>query len=294
MDAAALRLHLKTGLTTVCRCWKVTRTDGVAFGFTDHDEDVEFGQVVFRADTGLSARALQQSTGLAVDNTEAVGALSASVLSDADIEAGRFDGAKVEAWLVNWADPVARALQFRGTLGEIERQGGAFRAELRGLSEPLNRPFGRAFQRPCSAALGDAACGVDLGDPAYVTEVAVASMPGRAELVLPDLPGFASGWFERGVVTVLDGAARGLVASVKRDRVETGARRLTLWREIRAEVAPGDLVRVTAGCDKRAETCRGKFDNFLNFRGFPHVPGEDWQMSYPAEGGIHDGGSLNR
>jgi uncharacterized phage protein (TIGR02218 family) len=52
------------------------------------------------------------------------------------------------------------------------------------------------------------------------------------------------------------------------------------------------MIRLEAGCDKRAETCRLKFDNFLNFRGFPHIPGEDWLSSYPVSAGNNDGGGL--
>jgi uncharacterized phage protein (TIGR02218 family) len=44
----------------------------------------------------------------------------------------------------------------------------------------------------------------------------------------------------------------------------------------------GDRVRLVAGCDRRDETCRGKFRNFMNFRGFPHVPDEDWITAWPA------------
>jgi uncharacterized phage protein (TIGR02218 family) len=84
------------------------------------------------------------------------------------------------------------------------------------------------------------------------------------------------------------------VGLVKADRVIGVGREIELWEEVRAAVRPGDAVRMEAGCDKRAETCRGKFANFLNFRGFPHVPGEDWQMAYPKRAGRNDGGSLNR
>ena len=124
MDAA-FAAHVETGLTTLCRCWAITRIDGVGYGFTDHDRALEFEGIVFKADSGLSAQALQQSTGLAVDNTEALGALSDSAVRDEDIEAGRFDGAEVRAWLVNWADPDLRWLQFRGTIGELRRSGGS-------------------------------------------------------------------------------------------------------------------------------------------------------------------------
>ncbi|MFT6426340.1 MAG: hypothetical protein ACJAYH_002126 [Celeribacter sp.] len=35
-----------------------------------------------------------------------------------------------------------------------------------------------------------------------------------------------------------------------------------------------------------------KFDNFLNFQGFPHIPGEDWLTSYPQSSDLNEGGSL--
>ncbi|MDP4989929.1 MAG: DUF2163 domain-containing protein, partial [Marivita lacus] len=124
-----------TGVTTVARVWEVRCRDGRRFGFTDHDLDLSFDGLVFRADTGMSAAAVQQGTGLSVDNTEAVGALSDASVTEADIAAGRFDGAEVTAWLVNWADVTARKVLFRGSLGEITRNGGAFTAELRGLTE---------------------------------------------------------------------------------------------------------------------------------------------------------------
>ena len=68
--------HMQSGVTTVCRAWAITRRDGVTFGFTDHDLPLAFDGLSFKAETGLSAMALQQSTGLSVDNSEALGALS--------------------------------------------------------------------------------------------------------------------------------------------------------------------------------------------------------------------------
>ena len=120
----------------------MTRGDGVTLGFTDHDGDLSFGGIVYRAGTGLTARAFAQTTGLAVDNSEAMGALSDAAVSEADVEAGRYDGARLRAWAVNWANPSQRALRFRGTFGEITRRGGAFEVELRGLTEALKPAAG--------------------------------------------------------------------------------------------------------------------------------------------------------
>ncbi len=286
----SLAEHLARGVTTVCRCWDVAREDGVVMGFTDHDRDLEFDGVVYRAGTGLTARALAQTTGLAVDNSEAMGALSGAAVSEADIEAGRYDAARLRAWAVNWADPSERALRFRGTFGEITRRGGAFEVELRGLAEALNQPQGRVFGPGCDAGLGDARCGVDLA--AYSVEAEVASAEGGRVLTLGALPQ-PDGWHERGRLRVLSGAARGLAGMVRTDRAGD-PRRVELWQALGAEVVPGDRVRLEAGCDKRAETCWAKFSNLARFRGFPHIPGDDWQTAYPRASGVNDGGSLVR
>ncbi|MCR8546578.1 DUF2163 domain-containing protein [Salipiger sp. P9] len=291
MGAAELHAHLAGGLTTVARCWAVTRRDGTRYGFTDHDRDLSFDGLVFRADTGLSAMALQQATGLAVDNTEAMGALRDDALSDADIEAGRFDGAEVVSWLVNWREVAQRRMLFRGTIGEIRRANGAFHAELRGLTEALNRPVGRVFQTPCAAVLGDGTCRVDLSEPGYVHETALLAAEESRSFRLGDLNGFEEGWFQRGRLEVLSGAAAGLGGTVKRDRVWNGERAVELWEPLGAPVQPGDLIRLSAGCDKRFETCRLKFNNLLNFRGFPDIPEEDWIMVHPAQAKAQSGGS---
>ena len=289
-----LLAHLQGGASEVARCWRVTRADGATYGFTDHDVALAFEGTVFKADTGLSAAALSQTTGLSVDNTEAVGALSDAAITEADILAGRFDGAVVEAWLVNWSAPENRALQFKGSFGELERQGGAFQVELRGLAEPMNRPEGRGYQRPCSAVLGDAACGFDLATSGYAHEGAVTGIEEDRVLVFAGLDAFSPRWFERGRLTVLTGSAQGLIGVIKNDRYAGGARRVELWEELRAEIAAGDTVRLEAGCDKRLETCRLKFSNILNFQGFPDIPGDDWVMAYPGRGSAPKGGGSLR
>lgn len=287
----ALRAHLESGETTLCRCWAISRRDGVEFGFTDHDLALTFEGLTFKAETGLTAYALQQSTGLSVDNTEALGVLSDAALNEADIEAGRFDGAEVRAWLVNWAAPEQRWLQFRGSIGELKRAGGAFQAELRGLTEALNAPLGRIYQKPCTAVLGDRTCGFDPTQPGYGVELSVERIVDPGQFLWEGLEGFGPGWFAGGRLSVLSGTAKGLWGAIKLDRQADAGRQVTLWTPLRAAVAAGDMVRLEAGCDKRAETCRLKFDNLLNYQGFPDIPGEDWMIAYPRSGNPNTGGS---
>ncbi|WP_297341819.1 DUF2163 domain-containing protein [Pseudophaeobacter sp.] len=283
--------HAQSGITTLARCWGLTRKDGTRFGFTDHDLDLAFEDWYFTAGTGLSARALVQSTGLSIDNSSAQGALSDVALREADIMAGRFDGADLKCWLVNWQNTADHWLQFSGSIGELHRAGGAFEAELRGLTEALNQPLGRIFQHPCTAVLGDSHCRFDLATPGYAYEGQVETLNNDGSFEWLGLDGFEPGWFAGGRLTVLSGAATGLWGSIKRDQQLEGMRRITLWEVLRGGLRTGDQLRLVPGCDKSMQSCRLKFNNLINYQGFPDIPGEDWVMAVPKSTGRTTGGS---
>lgn len=265
---------------SVARAWAVTRRDGMVLGFTDHDGELVFEGITFRPETGLSARAVVQASGLSVDNTEAVGVLSDGAITEADLLAGRWDGADVRLWDVDWSKPANRRLIFRGRLGEVSRSGAAFKAELRGLSEPLNRTQGRVYHPRCSAELGDARCGFRLDQPGYGAEGRIRSGDEGQKFLLDGITGHEARWFERGELVVMSGVAAGLRAMVKLDQpLAGGGREVELWSGLGLHPAVGDRVRLVAGCDKLDGTCRLKFRNYLNFRGFPHLPPEDWLLA---------------
>lgn len=288
----SLRAHLESGHTTLCRAWRITRKDGMQFAFTDHDQDLSFDGVTFQADSGLSAKALAQTTGLSVDNTEALGALNHAAIREDEIEQGRFDGAEVVAWLVNWADVDARWLQFRGSIGELTRADGVFRAELRGLTEALNRPLGRVYQKPCSAVLGDRDCALNVSDERFSANLPADTVEDGRIFRWEGFATFEEGWFTRGRLDVNGGAAQGLWGVIKHDRFERNVRVIELWEPIRGLIDPGTPLRLIAGCDKRLETCRVKFNNIRNFQGFPDLPGEEWSVAVPRASGANTGGSL--
>jgi uncharacterized phage protein (TIGR02218 family) len=242
-----------------------------------------FEDMEFRPQAGLSAGMLLQGTGLAVDNGDAMGVLSSDAISAADLEAGRFDGAEVTVWIVNWRKVAERRVLFAGSLGEVRRGAGAFHAELRGLTEGLNRVGGQAYMRPCTAVLGDARCRVNLGAAGYRFNWTAETVERGQRFVFAGSGGVQARWFERGRLCVLSGAGAGLEGVIKHDQTdEAGQRVIELWEPVRALVMAGDMIRLEAGCDKRSETCRSKFANIANFRGFPFVPGEDWLVAIPA------------
>lgn len=274
--------------TNIARAWAITRADRLVLGFTDHDRVLTFDGQEFRPESGLSARAIIQGAGLSVDNSEAEGALTDDAITEADLMAGRWDGAELRMWEVDWTNTSSRRLAFRGHLGEVSRANGAFRAELRGLSEPLNAATGRVFHPRCAARLGDAQCGIALDNPNFYAETVVEMLEEGRLFRFAAFEAYDSAWFEGGEMIVTSGAAEGLRGRIKNDRaLPGGGREIELWEGLGLQPASGDGLRLVVGCDRRAETCRLKFRNYLNFRGFPHLPPEDWLLA-PGSVGRND------
>lgn len=284
-----LQAHLDSGATTLCHGWTLTRADGTRFGFTDHDRDLVIDDLLHEAAAGFTASAVESSSGLAVDNLDILGALMSDRLSEDALAAGLYDDAEVEIWRVNWADTSQRVLLRKGNLGEVTRGATGFSAELRGLAHRLNQPVGRLFQYACDADLGDARCGITL--------VAVSGTVSAAEddrvLTVSGLGTYDEDWFTRGQLTFTSGANTGATMEVKLHALTSEGAVIELWQAMPRGVETGAAFDVTPGCDKQFSTCTVKFHNSMNFRGFPHMPGNDFVISYPKSGDGNDGGSRN-
>jgi len=288
----ALQSLLDTGATTLAHGWRITRRDGAVLGFTDHDRDLWVAGVRFQAASGIAGSESVQELGLSVSGAELSGALSADTLSENDLGAGRFDGAMIDHLLIDWTAPETHLLLRRARLGEVRRAGDAFTVELRALSDALNQTRGRLFGALCDADLGDMRCGVDLA--AHAATGTVTQVSGALHLEAAGLAEAADGTFTQGRLTFTSGANIGFAVEVKRHAAGAGAGgALDLWQRPPEAVAVGDVFTLTAGCDKRFSTCRDRFANALNFRGCPHMPGNDFVMAIAVAGeGGHDGSVL--
>lgn len=290
---AGLQDHLDGGATTLCHCWRLTRTDGFVLGFTDHDRALAFEGTEFVAYDGFEATEMASAVGLGVDNLDVAGALNSYRLDEEDLGSGRFDNAVVEIFTVNWQAVDQRLLIRKGNLGEVTRSGRAFTAEIRGLAHHLNQPQGRIYQYVCDADLGDGRCGKNISNPSYKGVGTVTSSTERRTIKASGLSAFQPDWFTRGVIEWVSGANVNTLMEIKFHRVEAGNGVIELWQPMRRDITLGDQFKIQAGCDKLFDTCRKKFANATNFRGFPQMPGNDFVISYPNRNDArNDGGSL--
>ncbi len=272
-----LQAHLDSGTTTLCHCWRVTLKSGEKLGFTDHDNLLNFDGTVFEADAGFTASSIESSLGFSVDNMEAEGALQSAKLDETRLHAGEFDHATIEVWRVNWTDVSQRVLMRKGHLGEVTYGDGAFSAEVRGMAHLLSQQRGRLFQYGCDAELGDSRCGVNLNGPAFTAAGVVVAVESAAVIVSGI--GFADDWATRGVLRF---TASGKTIAVKRQRNVGALTRVELRQALSFSVGVGSAVELGAGCDKQFATCRAKFSNAMNFRGYPHMPGTDFVAGFAS------------
>lgn len=287
--------HIKSGTTTLCNCWKLTRNDGTVKGFTDHDNNIEIEGTLYEAFTGFIGTQAISRIGLSVDNMEVHSALTSSSLLETDLANGLYDNAAVELYLVNWQNPEQKVLQRTGNVGEVKRGALTFMAEVRGLAHNLQQPQGRVFQQTCDADIGDGRCKLELNTPIYSATVTVTQLQTTHSFISDALSAYSSGWFNGGKIEWMTGANSGVILEVKSHikQSETVAI-ISLWQSLGQGVSLGDQFKITAGCVKIFGTCKNKFSNQENFRGFPHIPGNDFLVKSPNQNdGTQDGSSQN-
>ncbi len=288
-----LQSHLDEGTTTLAWCWRLTRVDGQVFGFTDHDRTLTFDGTTFEPESGFTASEIRTGSDLSVDAQDAEGVLTSTTITETDILDGRWDNAEVEIWRVNWQDTPQRVLMRRGAIGQVRRGRVQFVAEMRSLAHVLDQPVGRSFQAGCDAVLGDGRCGIDLENPAWKATGTVAVPLRDRAFSASGLSGFAAGLFSFGTLAWDTGANAGRRVEVERHEVATtGEAVITLLEPPASTIALSDAFTIRAGCDKAFATCRDRFANTANFRGFPHIPGNDTVLRYASQGKANDGSVL--
>ena len=155
-----LAARIESGAAMLCHAWVLRRGDGAVLGFTDHDRDLDIEGVICRAGSGWTAGAGEGAVGLSAGGLSASGGLDDEAITEGDIAAGLYDGARVELWRADWTEPALRVRLWAGTLARIRREAGAFIADLDGPMAALERVVGRTYGRTCDAVLGDGRCGL--------------------------------------------------------------------------------------------------------------------------------------
>lgn len=273
---AGLAASYATGGTTLAWAVRIERSDATVYGWTSADRDVTIDAVVYRSAPGLEVASWTASAGFGVDNTELTVLADDTVITRADILAGKWNNAEFTLFRYDWSAPADGVEPIgAGFLGELRPRAGAYVAELRGLQQYLQQPVGAPSTKTCRARLGDAMCTVDLGP---WTETGTITSVTSKQVFADSSRAEADDYFAEGILTWTGGLNSGLSQKVKTYASDT----FTLSLPMIFNVQVGDTYSVIAGCRKRLdEDCVAKFDNALNFQGEPHRPTVDDLTSSP-------------
>jgi uncharacterized phage protein (TIGR02218 family) len=264
---------LEGPLTSLSFCWRIERPDGAGIALTSSDRDIDGDGVFYRAAPGVTPAAISRSIGLDPDSGEVAGALSADSLSERDLALGKWDGASVSLTAIDWSGAAPGSIDLLGgNLGEVSIDGDGFSAELRGAAARLAKAPCPSTSPECRASLGDKACRVDLAG--RMLRASVVSCAGN----VLDLGQSIEERFLFGRARFLSGENCGAATAI----VAINGTQISLRDRPRATVAPGTAIQLREGCDKRFETCVSRFQNGVNFRGEPHLPGTDLLTRYPG------------
>lgn len=261
--------HFTSEVTTLATCWRIVRADGFKIAFTDHDRTLEIENLTYKSVSGFNSTTIESKSNMSVDNMEIEGATLQSQITEYDLLAGLYDYATVEVFLVNYQDLTqGKLLLKRGHLGEVTLNKNMFHAEIRGLTQHLSQTIGSVYSPTCRAILGDKRCRVPLEK--FTINAEVSEVFGNnsfyAEILQQD-----ADYFTGGEVSWISGANSGIKMEVK----EFANSVVTLALPMSKLISVGDIFSVVAGCDKVKNTCINKFNNIINFRGEPDVPGTD-------------------
>ena len=259
-------------LTSIALCWRIERKDGVGLALTSHDEAIEVAGVRHEPAPGMTPAAVRHGGGLDAAKSEVVGALSSAAIGEADLLAGRWDGAAVRLTAVDWEAPGSAVVLASGELGRISQKDREFHAELLGPTAKLEGPVCPLTSPECRADLGDRACRVDMaGRSVRARVVSTDGLVVTVDAALDER-------FQMGSARFLGGEGNGLCSVI----LEVEGRQMTLRSLPPVMLAVGDPVEIVEGCDKSLATCSARFGNAVNFRGEPHLPGNDLLTRYPG------------
>lgn len=253
--------------------------NGTILTYTDLDLPVAWNGYVYSASSILvSGLRYKGSLGVNVDQQKiAISARQADTLGGVPfmqaLQQGAFDGAIIQrekAFFSSWPTtggslvPIGAVIMFKGRVSSIDdigRTTAQATAAADTVFLDIDMPR-RLWSPQCTHVLYDSGCGLARGT--YSAKGTVGA--GATNTWIPWSSASAS--YAQGSITFTSGANSGAVATIK-SADSTG---LTLVYPLPNVPTAGDAFTAAQGCDHTTTTCKSKFNNLSNFRGYPFVP----------------------
>ena len=254
---------------TAAWCVRIECASGLIVRLTPYLLDLKMSNGnVYLTDAGYEATAYQATATMAPSAIDVEGIAGIVGISRDEIASGIFDSARVKIFKCDFLDPVEDHEPITtGFFGKVTLKDDRYRVEGMSLIDALGQSVGRTYSAPCQRTFGDAGCTIDLttldvtGTLTHVTSASVFRDSSRAE---------ALDYFAGGTVAFTSGPNAGLKPLNIKAYAADGT--ITTYEPAYFNLSVGETCVLIPGCRKRLEDCRDKWDNVINFFGFPHIP----------------------
>jgi uncharacterized phage protein (TIGR02218 family) len=249
--------------------------NGVTMRYCNATDAVTFnGSTWLAAPAGLTRSKIRWATGVEVDSLDIDFQADASILVAgmpmlAAAVSGLFDNCRVtlqRLFMKDWLTPVDTLLLFQGNTAPAEILRMAIHLTVKSDLERLNVMIPpNVYQATCLHSLYSPGCTVKAAT--YRATGTATSVNANGGIVAawtqPD------GYYQMGAIKFTSGANTGLTRTVKS---HTGGA-VYPTKAFPYPIANGDAFVITPGCDKLQNgDCKNKFNNVINFKGFPFIP----------------------
>lgn len=268
--------RLASDVTTLARLWRMsTRGGALSHYMTDHDEPIIYGGVTYLPTKAFEGSAVANQIGGSNTNFEAR-VFCDDVITRADMERGVYDGASVELDLIFYDHPEDGVLTYMaGLVADISLPVPQVAIlSCNGYTSKAKHILTEQYTPLCRAEFCDARCSLLIEE---YQQSFIVTEESTFLSFKSDLAGYVNDYFDLGSIEWTLGRNAGTAVEVYRT-IANGDVQMLIRPSYRVEV--GDQGTISRGCDKRVTTCRDVYDNLLNYRGEPYVPGGD-AMSDP-------------
>lgn len=253
-------------ITKMITCWKITLSNNKKLYFTDYDQNQIFEEEEYLSKSCFTPNSIISSNELGQDNFTISGVIDDRYITKESLTKGQFVNAYLEIFLLDLSRKTSvKKILKTGWLGETRIIKNSFVIEVSSLSNKTNNIIGKCYSTSCRAEFGDKFCKKIIEDFTF---------PGEISSVLSNNSFIDSSrnepdeYFSKGIIIFLNDQYQFSKYNV------LSFYNKTISIDSNLKLKKGDRYKIIVGCDKSLESCIIKFNNALNFRGEPYIPGQ--------------------
>jgi uncharacterized phage protein (TIGR02218 family) len=253
-------------------CLRIVPKIGSTIYLTHHVRDLVMSGHTYLSSSGYDFTGYTSTASMSPSMIDLKGIAGLAGIGFDEIGSGVFDNARAYLFATTWNSPVEDEEPIVASiLGKTTLQDSRYTIEEMALIDALNQSVGNTYTAACPKTFGGTeygGCNANMASPVTRTGVAVTSVTSRSIVTASSLVD-AADYYGAGTIQFTSGANNGLkpleIKSFASGVIETFEPHYYLPNVT-------DQFTIIAGCRKRLEDCRDKFNNVVNAGFFLNIP----------------------